>query len=352
MTLAPPRPHALSAPVVDPGSRHSGSLPTRSAKIRYGIILGALIALAVFFTFMVLSYKNPMPVGSQGYWIIAKLRGTNLLVMATVAICQACATVAFQTVTANRIITPSIMGFEALYVAIQTALVFAFGIAGVTWATPTIRFFMQAVIMVLFASLLYGWLLSGRFGNMHIMLLVGVVIGGGLGALSTFMQRLLAPSEFDVLSAKLFGSVANADGENLPYAIPMVLVVAGLLMINARRLNVLALGPDLTNNLGMNHRRETMKVLFLVSVLMAMTTSLVGPMTFLGFLIATLAYQAADTYDHRLIFPVAILIGYNILAGAYTIMRHVFYAHGVVTVIIEMIGGLTFLIVIMKKGRL
>lgn len=352
MTLAPPTtaPAAPAEPAKE--TRSSGSLPTRAAKIRYGVILAALMILAAFFTFMVLSYKNPMPVGSQGFWIIAKLRGTNLLVMLTVAICQACATVAFQTVTANRIITPSIMGFEALYVAIHTALVFTFGIAGVTWATPSIRFFLQAAIMVVFASLLYGWLLSGRFGNMHVMLLVGVVIGGGLGALSTFMQRLLAPSEFDVLSAKLFGSVANADGENLPYVIPIVILVAGILVARARRLNVLALGADLTNNLGMNHRRETIKVLFLVSVLMAMTTSLVGPMTFLGFLIATLAYQAADTYDHRLIFPIAVLIGYNILAGAYTIMRHVFYAHGVVTVIIEMIGGLTFLIVVMKKGRL
>ncbi|MDO5723180.1 MAG: iron chelate uptake ABC transporter family permease subunit [Flaviflexus sp.] len=347
-------PAALKTPSAPPApaERHSGSLPTRAAKTRYVIILTALLMGAAFFTFMVLSYRNPMPPGSQGFWIIAKMRGTNLVVMAVVAICQACATVAFQTVTANRIITPSIMGFEALYVAIQTTLVFIFGIAGVTWATPTTRFFLQAAIMVAFASLLYGWLLSGRFGNMHIMLLVGVVIGGGLGALSTFMQRLLAPSEFDVLAAKLFGSVANADGENLPYVIPIVLIVAGILFFHARRLNVLALGADLANNLGLDHRRETMKVLFLVSVLMAMTTSLVGPMTFLGFLVATLAYQAADTYDHRLIFPLAVLIGYNILAGAYTIMRHVFYAYGVVTVIIEMIGGLTFLIVIMKKGRL
>src|SRR5699024_11827911 len=44
----------------------------------------------------------------------------NVLVMLIVAFCQAMATVAFQTVTTNRIVTPSILGFESLYVAVQT----------------------------------------------------------------------------------------------------------------------------------------------------------------------------------------------------------------------------------------
>ena len=92
--------------------------------------------------------------------------------------------------------------------------------------------------------------------------------------------------------------------------------------------------------------------LLLVSILMAMTTSLVGPMTFLGFLMATLAYQLSDTYDHRYVLPLAVLIGYVILVGSYFIMRHVFYAEGAVTIIIELIGGSVFLFFLMRKGRL
>ncbi len=75
-------------------------------------------------------------------------------------------------------------------------------------------------------------------------------------------------------------------------------------------------------------------------------------MTFLGFLVATLAYQFTDTYDHRYIFPMAMLLGYCILAGAYFVMNHVFYAQGVVSIIIELVGGVTFLVVILRKGRL
>ncbi|AZN31075.1 enterochelin ABC transporter permease [Flaviflexus salsibiostraticola] len=308
--------------------------------------------MALALAFAVLTYDNGMPFGSEGYWRIVSMRADSLIVMVVVAACQAFATVSFQTVTANRIITPSIMGFESLYIAIQTAVVFVFGAAGVTMVAGTGQFVLQVLLMVGFAGALYGWLLSGRFGNMHIMLLVGVVIGGGLGALSTFMQRLLDPNEFDVLTARLFGNLSNADTDNLPLVIPTVIVVSTILWFRARRLNVLALGRDVCSNLGMNHRRETMIILLLVSILMAMTTSLVGPMTFLGFLIATLAYSLTDTYDHRLIYPVAFLLGFVVLSGAYFILRNFFYAGGAVTVIIELIGGLVFLVVIMRKGRL
>ena len=122
--------------------------------------------------------------------------------------------------------------------------------------------------------------------------------------------------------------------------------------MRARRLNVMALGRDITMGLGLRHRGETMQVLFLVSVLMAVSTALVGPMVFLGFLVATLAYQAADTPDHRRIIPVAVLLAFVVLSGAYFIMRHVFYAQGVVSIIIELVGGCVFLFVILRKGRL
>lgn len=332
--------------------RRSGPFAEKRLRNRYLTLVGVLLALAALATYGNIAWDNPMPPGSEGFWLIAGMRVEAVVVMAVVALCQAVATVSFQTATNNRIITPSIMGFESLYTLVQTAAVFFFGVAGATMVVGLGQFALQAGLMVVFAVLLYSWLLSGRFGNMHIMLLVGVVLGGGLGALSTFMQRVLDPNEFDVLTARLFGNISNAQSEYLPYAVPIALVCAGLLFVRARRLNVLALGADATNNLGLNHRRETMVVLTLVSILMAMTTSLVGPMTFLGFLVATLAYQFTDTYDHRLILPVAVLIGYTILSGAYFVLRNIFYAEGAVTIIIELVGGLVFLVVILRKGRL
>ena len=332
--------------------REVGAFQTSQSKRRYWLVVGALVVAALLFTAGLLSWGNPMEFGTRGYWLIAQRRLNSVIAMAVVALCQAVATVAFQTVTNNRIITPSIMGFESLYVAIQTSTVYFLGAAGLNNARTLEMFVVQLVLMVGLSLILYTWLLAGDNPNMHAMLLVGIVLGGGLGSVSTFMQRLLTPSEFDVLTARLFGSVNNADPAYYPLAVPLVLVAAGLMVLNSRRLNVLGLGRDVAVNLGVNHKKHAVFTLVLVSVLMAVSTALVGPMTFLGFLVATLAYQFADTYDHRYVFPMAALLGYCILAGAYFVMNHIFYAQGVVSIIIELVGGLTFLIVVLRKGRL
>lgn len=319
---------------------------------KYWITLACVWGLAVALAFAYLAYGNPMEFGTRKFWLIAQRRADALIAMAIVAVCQAMATVSFHTVTNNRILTPSIMGFESLYVAINTATIFFLGASGLNDARTVPTFLMQMAVMVGLSLVLYSWLLTNRKQNMHAMLLVGVVIGGGLGSLSTFMQRMLSPSEFDVLTARLFGSVNNAESEYYPIAIPVVAIATTLLVLNARKLNVISLGADVSTNLGVNHKVHAIYTLVLVSLLMATTTALVGPMTFLGFLVATLAYQFADTYDHRYIFPMAVGLAFFVLIAAYFLMQHVFSAQGVVSIIIELVGGSVFLFVIMRKGRL
>jgi iron complex transport system permease protein len=244
------------------------------------------------------------------------------------------------------------MGFESLYRLVQTSAVYFLGAAGITFLTGPGQFLLQIALMVAFAAVLYGWLLVRRSGNLQITLLVGIVLGGGLGAAATFLQRLLTPSEFDILTARLIGSIANADTDELGWAIGLAAVTGLLLWMQGGRLNVMSLGRDTAMNLGLAHRRQMIIVLLLVSVLMAVSTALVGPMTFLGFLIAMLAYQLGDTYDHRLLFPMAWLIGIVVLAGSYFVLKHLFYAEGSVGIIIEVVGGTFFLAYILRKGRL
>ncbi len=341
-----------TSPALPGRVRTSTALPAGRQARRYWFVLAALAVLAAAFATGLVVWDNPMPVGTAGFWRIVALRGKNVLVMLIVAFCQAMATVAFQTVTTNRIVTPSILGFESLYVAVQTGAIYLLGATGLTMLTGVPQFIGQIALMVGLAVALYGWLLSGKHANLHVLLLIGIIIGAGLGSVSTFLQRLLTPSEFDLLTARLFGSISSADADYLPIAVPLAAGAGLLLWRRARRLNVMALGRDVTTGLGLNHRRELVIVLVLVAVLMATSTALVGPMTFLGFLVATLAYQFADTHDHRYVLPVAVLTGFVVLAGAYFVMKNLFYAQGVVSIIIELVGGITFLVVIGRKGRL
>ena len=333
-------------------ARHSKPITDRRHMRNYILAMVLLGLAAIGFTLGIVLYNNPTEFGSDGWWLIVGMRRDSLLTIFVVALCHSVATIAFQTAVGNRIITPGIMGFGSLYTAIQTAVVYVFGMAGVTLLVGVPQFFLQMALMVLLATALYTWLLSGKFSNIHIMLLVGVVIGGTLGSLSNFMQRMLTPSEFDVLTARLFGNLSNARAEYLPYAIPIALLVTSVLFLRARRLNVISLGKNASQNLGLNHKAEVIQILAMVSVLIAMATALVGPMMFLGFLTAMLSYQLADTYSHRLLFPMGFLFGYAILAGSYFILRHIWDAGGAVTIIVELIGGIVFLVFLLRKGRL
>lgn len=346
------RPAGGTTPRTPSAARRSGAFPGTAARRRWWLTYLAVTGLALCFAVGLLVWRNPMAPGTRGFWLIAERRLDAVVAMVVVAVCQAMATVAFQTVTGNRIITPSIMGFESLYRAIQTATIFFFGATGLTATRTAPMFALRLVLMVGLSLLLYSWLLTGGTRNLYSMLLIGIVIGSALGSLTAFMQRLLTPSEFDLLSARLFGSIANADPDYYPIAIPLALAASTALLVYSRRLNVLALGRETTTTLGLNHTRATIGVLVLVSVLMATSTALVGPMTFLGFLVATLSYQLSGTYDHRYLFPMAASLGLVVLTGAYFIMRHVFYAQGVVSIIIELVGGSVFLIVVLRRGRL
>jgi len=332
--------------------RSARAFRSKKEEKNYWILLITLIALGIFASYGLLTFNNPVPIDSPSFLPVVKRRMFALTAMIIAAVCQSLSTVTFQSITSNRIITPSLLGFEALYSTIHTSTIFFFGASAFINFNGIGSFVFQVIVMVLMCLILYGWLLSGKYGNLQLMLLVGVIMGTGLKSLSSFMRRLLAPSEFDILQARLFGSVNNADPEYFPLAIPVVIIAALLLLAYSKKLNVVSLGKDCSTSLGVKHQAHVIYALILVSVLMSISTALVGPLTFYGFLVATLSYQAAPTYDHRYIFPMALAIGFLIITGAYFFMYHIFKAQGVVSVIIEMFGGIAFLIVILRKGTL
>ncbi|NLK04647.1 MAG: iron chelate uptake ABC transporter family permease subunit [Clostridiales bacterium] len=332
--------------------RSARAFRSKKEERRYFIILITLIALGLLSSYGLLVYNNPVPIDSPSFIPVVRRRMVAIVAMVIAAICQSLSTVAFQSITNNKVITPSLLGFEALYGTIQTSTMFFLGAGALISFSGLQSFVFQVILMVLMCLLLYGWLLSGKYGDLQLMLLVGVIIGTGLRALSSFMRRLLAPSEFDILQARLFGSVNNADSENFVIAIPIVVIAAILILGSSKKLNLVSLGKDVCTSLGVKHKSNVILILVLVSILMSVSTALVGPLTFYGFLVASLTYQVAGTYDHRYIFPMALAIGFLIITAAYFFMYHIFAAQGVVSVVIEMFGGLIFLFVILRKGTL
>ncbi|GHD02307.1 iron chelate uptake ABC transporter family permease subunit [Zhihengliuella salsuginis] len=272
--------------------------------------------------------------------------------MVVVAFTQGVGTVVFHTVTHNRILTPSIMGFDSIYTFMQTVLVAVFGGLFLADAEGIPMLLGQTAAMVVFATVLYRWLFSGKFGSLYILLLVGVVFGMAFDSISTFMQRLLNPTDYDMLSVELMGRMSAVDASYLPWAFAVCAGVGWVLWRRRYRLDVLLLGRDTAQGLGIDHKRELTLMLILIAVMVAFSTALAGPMTFFGFIVATLAYQVAGTHEHRFVLPMAFLLGLFTLVAGQFVLQHVFYAGGFLTVIIEFVGGALFLLILLRKGKM
>ncbi|WP_343315604.1 iron chelate uptake ABC transporter family permease subunit [Brucella sp. BE17] len=309
-----------------------------SAAIIAGLGLLALLSAIAFMT-----------IGAKGSWaFILPFRATKLAAMVLVAYSIAVSTVLFQTVTNNRILTPSIMGFDAIYILIQTIAVFIFGSLHVAWLGPNVRFMSETVVMVLFAGSLYYWLFSGAARSLHLVMLVGIVCGVFFRSLSSLMQRMLDPNLFAVLQDRFFASFNTVNSDILLISAIIVAFVTlyGLRMMHV--FDVLALGREQAINLGIDHSRVVRHILFMVTVLVAVSTALVGPITFFGLLVANLAYIVTGSAKHRLVLPVAALLAIICIVGGQTILERVFAFNTALSVIIEFVGGLVFIILLVR----
>ncbi|WP_202977904.1 iron chelate uptake ABC transporter family permease subunit [Nocardioides daphniae] len=243
------------------------------------------------------------------------------------------------------------MGFDALYVLLQTVVVFAFSSQLLRDLDPRLQFVAETLLMLAFALTLFRWLFaSGRY-PLHVLILVGMVFATLFRSIASFLQRLIDPSEFQTLQNLMFASFTTVD-EDLVWITAAVVAVATLVVV--RRLHVfdvLALGAETATNLGVDHRRETTKVLALVAVLVSVSTALVGPITFFGLLVAHLAYQLAGTHRHAVVLPMAGLSAVVCLVGGQFVLERLLEVTTTLSVVIELVGGLTFIALLIHRAR-
>jgi iron complex transport system permease protein len=305
------------------------------------LIILTAAALAAVAVFLFIDLR-----GNAGYAL--SRRGVKVGAMVVVAAAVGVSTLLFQTVTSNRILTPSIMGFDSLYILIQTGLTFSLGATALVTAPPLVRFGVEVSLMVGVSALLYRWMFTGATRSLHLLLLVGIVLGTLFRGMSSLLQRLMEPSEFIILQDLFFASFNAVDPALLGIS-AMVVAAGGLFAWRQRhRLDVLALGRELAINVGVDHRRTVMGVLLVCSLLVAVSTALVGPVTFFGLLVVSLAYQFCRGYSHRWLLPMTVLLGIVALVGGQLVLERVFGFDTALSVIIEFTGGILFLFLLLK----
>lgn len=303
------------------------------------LMLLGLVVIAMIFLF--LTYHT------YGNWEFAlKLRGKKLLAFVIVGLLTSFSTITFQTISQNHFLTPSILGFDSLYVLIQTVLFFILGQS--RQGDPKL-FVFNIVIMVILSVLLFSTLLKKEKQDLFLLLMIGMILGTLFRSISTFLQVLMDPNEYDKLQGKLFASFSNVDVSLLTLVIPVVIILMILFFKVSAKLDVLHLGIEQATNLGIDVQKFRKYVLFLISLSVAIATALIGPITFLGFIVANVTYQWMNTYKHTYLFISGALLSILFLVAGQFLVEQVFHMNTTLSVVIEFSGGLYFVWKLLKE---
>lgn len=312
---------------------------------RRKLILLSAIALALILFFIFYQVKGNV------YYVLTR-RSYVILTMILVAFCTSASTILFQTITHNRILTPSIMGFEMLFILIQTLLVaFSMEFNAIDFkAFLILKFIIETSLLSFFAYLLFRWLFFRCHFNLTIVIMIGIVFGTLFRGIAALLQRMLDPNDFSLLQSRIFATFTRAEPILIWFS-TFVIFAIGLLLWRFRfSFDVLALGKSHAINLGIPYQKKVMWILLLISILIAISTALVGPLSFLGLIAAYLTYHLAGSSQHRILLPFAFLVALIALIGGQLILQYGLNQVGVLSVVIELLGGLLFIYLVLKRN--
>jgi len=278
-------------------------------------------------------------------------RISKILTMLFVSYAIGYSSITFQTITNNQILTPSIMGLDSLYLFIQTVVVFFFGSGQLSLLTGIPNFTISILGMLLATSILYLLLFRGESKNIYFLVLTGMVLGSLFNGMATFMQVLLDPNEFSVLEGKMFASFNNINTDLLGICIFIVLGIVWITRKDIAYLNALTLGTDYAINLGVDYKHLVLKTLLISGVLVSISTALLGPITFLGIILASLSRQLFRTYRHNVLIVGATLIGGLFLTFGLLLTERVLNYQTNISVILNFLGGTYFIYLIIKEAK-
>lgn len=312
----------------------------KNKKITY-LVAGLIVVIGLYmFTFT----------GTKLDFVLPR-RGYKIAAMLLISFAIAYSSVVFHTLSENRILTPSIMGFDSFFLLIQSVLVFLYGDKTYQVLTSEMNFLVSVVLMLGFAFVMYVLVFKKESKSIYVLLLVGLLLGTLFRSFSSFIVLLIDPNEFMILQASMF---ASFDRINIKLLGISAIILGGVMLYGIRffkELDVLGLGREHAQSLGVNYNRLIKHNLLLIAVMVAIATALVGPITFLGVLVANLTYELLKTYKHsQIVLGCCLLTSITVIGGQY-LVEHLFNMSTTISIIINFVGGLYFIFLLLKSNK-
>ncbi len=216
------------------------------------VLLGVFsIALIILFIFTGISKGN--------YDYVLPRRLLKVLAISLTAGSIAFSSMIFQTIANNRILTPSVLGLDSLYMFIQTFVVFILGANNKAVMNSNFNFLISISLMVVFSMILYRFLFKREDKNIFFLLLTGLIFGTLFQSLAAFMQTIIDPNAFLVIQDKMFASFNKVNTDVLLISIIGILLVLAYVYDYVKVLDVMLLGREQAINLGVSYDKVVKK---------------------------------------------------------------------------------------------
>ena len=321
--------------------------PAQKANIRNLIILSFIVAAMCAVYLLINSY----PEKPKLFQYVLSLRIPTLIVMLISAFAIGTASIIFQSIINNRIVTPCLLGMNAMYTLVHTAIVFVVGSTSVIATNSNISFAVDLIVMGVTATFIYSYMFRKTGNNVLYVLLIGTVLSSFFGSVQSTMIRVMDPNEYDALLTTLVADFNNVNAEVIVFSLALLTALAVFLWKDLKLLDVITLGKDQAINLGVDYDRTVRRLLLGVVLCIAVATAMVGPISFLGLIIANLARQLLKTHKHSHLIVGSALMGMLAIIAGQLISQHIFSYNVPISTFITIGGGIYFLyLLLFKKG--
>lgn len=307
------------------------------------LLLAVLLACAAF-----LLINNPIH-KPKLFRMFIGWRLPTLICMVIASVAIGVATLIFQSIVNNRIVTPALLGMNSIYSFLHTATVFVFGTGSVLYLNANLSFAADLISMGVVGTLVYWYLFKKTGHNILYIMLIGTVLSSFFGSMQTAMVRVMDPDEYDALLTTLVADFNNVGGEIIVFAIAALAAIVLALRKDLKLLDVITMGRDQAINLGVDYDRTIRRLLFGVVLCMAVATATIGPVSFLGLIVANLSRQIFRTYRHSHLIAGASLLGMLALIGGQLVSQHVFHFTVPVSTFVTIAGGVYFLYLLLSR---
>ncbi len=251
---------------------------------------------------------------------------------------------ALQGIFRNPLVGPQIIG-------VSTGAGFG-GALGIMIAGSTLSVIFSAFLFGLLAMLLvWGICHKGGKGSLLALILAGVVVSAFFTSLTSLLKYVADP--YDKLPAIvmwLMGSFATVTYEKLALGLPAIVFPACLLYAVRFRINVLSLGEEEAESLGIHPLRTRWFILACVTLIASATVALAGIVGWVGLVIPHMA-RAFVGADHRHLLPASALLGGIYLLGIDNLARAGTAVEIPLGVITALIGAPFFALLLRSKQK-